>query len=228
MTDYAYIAAEADERIAPGAAAVASEGETLLQNAGTYSQLLLTRFAVFNLAAAALLAGAWGLGWPQRIVDADTSGLTLVIAVVFVAGWVLCLWRLTKISFELTCAHHGRCRLLNHYRTVVGARDAATARRALELRLFGRIAFVRHIANTLILLGLIGTVLGFIHAFSGIDGEAISDTGKAREIITVAMQGMSIALYTTLVGTIANVWLMACYRMLEAGAANLAALIFEA
>lgn len=227
MTDTAYPAAEGDDLVAR-VTAIAGEGETLLQNADTYSQLLLARFAVFNLAAATLFAGAWALGWPQRIVAADTSGLSLVIAVVFVAGWALCLWRLAKISYELTCAHHGKCRLLAHYRMVAGARDPATARRALELRLFGRIAFVRHIANTLVLLGLIGTVLGFIHAFSGIDGDAIGDTAKASEVITVAMQGMSIALYTTLVGTVAHVWLMACYRMLEAGAANLAALIFEA
>ena len=211
-----------------GASAIAGEGEALLQNADTYSQLLLARFAVFNLAAGALLAAAWALGWPQRIIEADSSGLTLVIAGVFAAGWFLCLWRLAKISFELTCAHHGSCQILNHYLSVMISRDAATARRALELRLFGRIAFVRHIADSLVLLGLIGTVLGFIHAFAGMDGGVVTDTGKASETIAAAMQGMSIALYTTLVGTIGNVWLMACYRMLETGAANLAALIYEA
>lgn len=211
-----------------GASAMAGEDGALLLNADTYSQLLLARFAVFNLAAVALLAGTWVLGWPQRVVEADASGLTLVIAVVFAAGWLLCLWRLAKISFELTCANHGSCKILNHYLSVMLSRDAATARRALELRLFGRIAFVRHVADSLVLLGLIGTVLGFIHAFAGMDGGVVSDTGKASEVIAAAMQGMSIALYTTLIGTIANVWLMACYRMLETGAANLAALVFEA
>ena len=97
-----------------GAPAMAGEDGALLLNADTYSQLLLARFAVFNLAAVALLAGTWVLGWPQRVVEADASGLTLVIAVVFAAGWLLCLWRLAKISFELTCANHGSCKILNH------------------------------------------------------------------------------------------------------------------
>ena len=208
-------------------AAIAGESDALLLNADKYSYLLLARFLAVNLAAAMLFAGAWTLGWPQRAIEADASRLTWVIAAVFVAGWFLCLWRLAKIAFELNCAHRGACHVLNHYRSVVAARGAATARRALELRLFGRIAAVRHVANTLVLLGLIGTVVGFIHAFSGITGEVVGDTGKASEVITAAMNGMAIALYTTLVGTVGHVWLMTCYRMLETGAANLAALVFE-
>ncbi len=39
----------------------------------------------------------------------------------------------------------------------------------VRLKLSNRIAFVHHKANSLVFLGLIGTVIGFIIALSGVD-----------------------------------------------------------
>jgi biopolymer transport protein ExbB/TolQ len=92
---------------------------------------------------------------------------------------------------------------------------------AFRLRMAQRIAPVRHIANTLVLLGLIGTVLGFIIALSGVDPDTVSDVNSIAPMVSVLIQGMSTALYTTLIGSILNVWLMANYQILTGGTVQL-------
>lgn len=63
------------------------------------------------------------------------------------------------------------------------------------------------VANSCLFLGLIGTVLGFIIAFSGIDPSAVGDIGAIKPMVTTLMLGMGTALYTTLVGAIGSLWL---------------------
>ena len=53
-------------------------------------------------------------------------------------------------------------------------------------------------ANTLVILGLIGTVIGFIIALSGVDGSVSSNPEEVSKMVSTLIQGMSVALYTTL------------------------------
>ncbi|MDX8408810.1 MAG: MotA/TolQ/ExbB proton channel family protein [Mariprofundales bacterium] len=66
-------------------------------------------------------------------------------------------------------------------------------------------AFVTLIANLLITMGLIGTVLGMTMMLSGLNG-ALSAIGDNQEVLldglSSAMSGMGIAFYTTLLGSI--------------------------
>ena len=78
------------------------------------------------------------------------------------------------------------------------------------------------------LLGLIGTVLGFIIALSGVDPETASDVNAIAPMVSKLIQGMSTALYTTLVGSIFNVWLMANFQMLSSGTVQLISDLQEA
>ncbi len=87
--------------------------------------------------------------------------------------------------------------------------------------MFVRIAVVRNIANSLVLLGLIGTVLGFIIALSGVDPQAAGDVTAISSMVSRLLSGMSVALYTTLVGAVLNVWLTVNYQLLSAGAVAL-------
>jgi biopolymer transport protein ExbB/TolQ len=97
----------------------------------------------------------------------------------------------------------------------------------LRAKLVARNSVVRHIANTLVILGLLGTVIGFIMALSGVSPEAASDIKAVGPMISKLITGMSVALYTTLVGAILNVWLMANYHLLATGTTNLLAAIVE-
>lgn len=68
---------------------------------------------------------------------------------------------------------------------------------------------VRWLANSLVFLGLIGTVLGFIVALSSIDPEQSTDIDKVRETIGFLVAGMGTALQTTLIGSVGYLWLSA-------------------
>jgi biopolymer transport protein ExbB/TolQ len=98
---------------------------------------------------------------------------------------------------------------------------------ALKLKLVTRISIVRHIGNSLVVLGLIGTVIGFIIALSGVDPETVGDVKAVGPMVSTLIQGMSVALYTTLVGAVLNIWLMINYQLLAGGTANLIASIVE-
>jgi len=192
-----------------------------------YKDLTLTRFLTFNIGAFAALIGALLMGWPQEIVAADSSRITWAIAGLFAVGWLLCLWRVFEIGAELDAASEHGGEWIGHYHDVRARRGDAAAQSVVELRLRNHIAPIRQIAGVLVILGLIGTVIGFIAAFAGVTTEAATNTDAAGRMITEAMGGMSVALYTTLCGAIGNMWLISCYRILQGGANHLAVRVFE-
>ena len=71
------------------------------------------------------------------------------------------------------------------------------------------------------LLGLIGTIVGFIIALSGVNQAAVTDAAAIGPMVATLLHGMAMALFKTLVGSVLNVWLMLNYRLLESGAAHL-------
>jgi hypothetical protein len=72
---------------------------------------------------------------------------------------------------------------------------------------FGRWDMVEWLAQRCFQLGLIGTVLGFIIALSGVDPEQAQNLDATKAMVATLIVGMSIALYTTLMGALANLWL---------------------
>lgn len=89
------------------------------------------------------------------------------------------------------------------------------------MRLGRRIATVRHIANSLVFLGLIGTVIGFIIALSGVDPSRAADADNVADMVATLISGMSVALNTTLVGAVLYVWLIVNYRLLSSATVDL-------
>ena len=196
-----------------------------------YQYLLVLRFALLNLVGFALLGAAYLQGLVDMAIAADRTYLSVVIFFVFVAGLAICARRVWQTSQELNgvraCdtqanAVHELAPLLirkpDNRRNIIGA---------LRLRLAHRIAIVRHIANSLVIFGLIGTVLGFIIALSGVDPEHASDINAIGPMVSILISGMSTALYTTLIGAILNVWLMANHQLLAGGTVKLIAAILE-
>ena len=96
---------------------------------------------------------------------------------------------------------------------------------AKELRegIGASIAIVRQISGSLVLLGLVGTVVGFIIALSGVDPNSAGDVQSIAPMVAELVRGMSVALYTTLVGAVTNLWLMVNYRILRTAALDLTA-----
>jgi biopolymer transport protein ExbB/TolQ len=97
----------------------------------------------------------------------------------------------------------------------------ATLAGNLRLKLSSRVAIVRHLASSLVLLGLIGTVVGFIISLGGVDPQKAGDVASIAPMVTNLIEDMSVALYTTLVGGVLNIWLSINYNMLCTGTVNL-------
>ena len=198
-----------------------------------YRSLLILRFALVNLLGLALLAIAFLQGLVDQVLAADRTYLSVVIFFVFLGGLAQCGYKMLRVSRELD--------LVRKFNPLVPSKAAeyiaklrgcpagghAVLAGALRLKLSESIAVVRLTASSLVLLGLIGTVIGFIIALSGVDPETASDIGKVGPMVSTLISGMSTALYTTLVGTILNVWLMINYRLLASGMVKLITAIQE-
>lgn len=195
--------------------------------------LLLLRFTVLNIAALALLWVAWLQGWLHKIWALDITHLSSVIAAVFVLGWAICAHKILRCSQELNAATapgragHSRIAWYKNLLNEASAESRMVMAECLRARLYSRISVVRTIANNLVILGLIGTVIGFIIALSGVEPESVADLSTVAPMVSTLIQGMSVALFTTLVGAIAHVWLTLCYQVLATGTVNLANAIIE-
>ena len=66
---------------------------------------------------------------------------------------------------------------------------------------------VEWIADKLVFLGLLGTVVGFIIALSGVDPATAGETSAITPMVAKLISGMGTALHTTLVGAIGYLWL---------------------
>ena len=212
-------------------------GRKTLRN--PYRSLLLLRYVLLNVVAIALLAVAWSQGYVHKVVNADQTYLSVVIFIVFVIGLVLCtqkLWQTNReidaIKSEAGLASPAIAHLLTQQNSTHSAIQTTAGTTSISgsmrLRLSHRISVVRHLGNTLVLLVLIGTVLGFIIALSGVDPEKAGDVSTIAPMVSTLIQGMSTALYTTLIGSIFNVWLMANFQMLSSGTVQLISDLQEA
>jgi MotA/TolQ/ExbB proton channel family len=219
---------------APGRAALPAwlgalyDGESAAQR-----YLLLMRFAVLNLVALALLGAAWLKGWVDLVLAGDSTFQVPLICLVFAYGLVSCGHKVlvtTRDINQVREPEHYPGSLVARYLQSVRRRDShsrAISASSLRLKLASRISSIRHIANSLVILGLIGTVIGFIIALSGVDPATAADVSAIGPMVTTLIAGMSIALYTTLVGAILNVWLMLNYRLLESGTVTLVTAIVD-
>ncbi|MEM7021079.1 MAG: MotA/TolQ/ExbB proton channel family protein [Pseudomonadota bacterium] len=198
-----------------------------------HSYLLALRFLAVNLVAFVLVGAAWFQGWIAQLMASDSTHLLAAITAVFLVGLALCGRAVFQVSDELNQVRAAQPRpgsRVQRYLQSTAGRDGqsrAILVSALKLKLASRIAPVRHIANSLVILGLVGTVLGFIIALAGVDPETAADVSSIGPMVSTLIDGMSVALYTTLLGAVLNVWLMLDYRILEGGTIRLLTAIVE-
>lgn len=198
-----------------------------------YRYLLVVRFALVNIVAIALLAAAYMQGWLDRVIHAYLVELSLVIFLVFLYGLGLCGAKIWRHSVELNDIKAGTPSLESRagkylsQTADVGADSRSIQVMALRLKLTDGIVSIRHIANSLVLLGLIGTVIGFIIALSGVDPKAVSDVENVATMVSTLINGMSVAMNTTLVGAVLYVWLTVNYGILTTGTVDLIACIID-
>ena len=157
--------------------------------------LLLLRFGLVNLLAFALLGAAWAQGLVAKVINADVTNMVLLICTVFITGLILAGYRLWKVSQQLNATYNFNPKEKSEppdFLKQTKGKDApsrANITQALKLKLFSRIVHIRYIANSLTVLGLIGTVLGFIIALSGVDPDVASNPSSISPMVAQLMKG---------------------------------------
>jgi hypothetical protein len=195
--------------------------------------LLFLRFLLVNLVAVALLGAVFLQGWLNGIFVPITLEMSFGIFAVFLYGLSACGIKVWRTSVELNDIRAGApdksSRAAKYLATVYGGapESRSLGAAALRLKLSNGVAVVRQVANGLVFLGLIGTVVGFIIALSGVDPKAATEIDSVANMVATLISGMSVALYTTLVGAVLYVWLTVNHRILTSGAVNLIGAIIE-
>jgi len=85
----------------------------------------------------------------------------------------------------------------------------------LDTRLRSRYAFGFIVADLMMKLGLLGTVIGFIIMLGSLQDLNSVDISVMQKLLADMSNGMKIALYTTLTGMLAGIFLNAKYNFLD-------------
>jgi hypothetical protein len=75
-----------------------------------------------------------------------------------------------------------------------------------------RPGLLKWIAEFCPLLGMLGTVIGFILAFSDVSAEGMMDPEGFKVIVGQMLSGLGTALSTTLVGLVCYIWLEVSHK----------------
>ena len=190
----------------------------------TRDWLLLLRFALLNLLGLALALGAWH---QELIGGDDPTRLYTLIGLVFLGGLAVCAYRIWQVSRELNEAAAAKPKPVSRsgrYLALAATLDGqgrANLTAGLRLALVNRLNLIRQVAGILVMLGLIGTVIGFMMALKEVRPDAVADVAAVGPMVSGLIAGMGVALGTTLMGSILNIWLMLCHRLLEDGTVRL-------
>jgi MotA/TolQ/ExbB proton channel family len=172
------------------------------------------------LAGVALFTGWWmqANGWWRTLIEGDPSGISVGIIVLSVVVTLWCGRRAWQLAAQ---AEPGSDWRRAHAHELRSTPDVASA--LLSERTHGAHETAWWFAATAIKLGLLGTVVGFIVMASQIGRAAGFDLDQVQNLLKMMTQGMAIALYTTLVGLVANLWLGLQLLLLDRLADRLAA-----
>ncbi len=201
---------------------------------------LLYKWLIINSFAGLMVYVAWLRGWIALVIESDASYLSLVIGAVFLVFWAVSSFHIIGLNKEIVrfsarATSGVAADYLGKLRTKArkspgGPVDQGMLAGALRARLFLPIQIINYVANVLILLGLIGTVVGFVIAVSGLGDSIAGGTNleRVQGVLGQIVNGMGVALFTTLVGAIlGGLWLEIHYQMLARAAGGLAIDIVE-
>jgi hypothetical protein len=198
----------------------------------------------------------WRFGLIRQMVAGDRTYLSSIIALLYVAASLHCLWRTIVISREGDAARRGGALIsagagglhLDGETVVVegsgelppglvsahihdlavkarlqGPRrlDQTLLLRGLAGKLRGSNQFGSFASDTLMKLGLLGTIIGFIMMLAPIAGLDPNDRATIRSSMNVMSDGMAVAMYTTLAGLVGSILVRIQYYMLDDATAKL-------
>jgi hypothetical protein len=161
--------------------------------------LLGYRFLIFNALAVALAAALAANGFVRPVIEGGAP-ITWGILALFAIGWTWALKEIVVVSSGLNEA------------TQIGATPAIEAEAVKDT---AKVAWLSNVAEWLVALGLLGTVIGFAHALASVDSSTLGSATGAQAAVGTLMAGMRIAINTTLLGAALALWHEVNTRMLK-------------
>jgi MotA/TolQ/ExbB proton channel family len=207
----------------------------------------LLRWIIFTGACSFAAFLLWHYGLFRLMVASDRTYISSVIGLLYIGASLHCLWRTISISGEGDAGRRaardiasGNVNFIayqaglttglvaDHIRDLVrkaqtqgaGRLDQTLLLRSLADRLRGSNGFGGFASDTLIKLGLLGTIIGFIIMLAPISGLDASDRSLMKSSIGLMGDGMAVAMYTTLAGLVGSILLKVQYYMLDAATAR--------
>lgn len=166
---------------------------------------------------------AWRGGWWQRLADSDPTGISAGIVGLSLVITVWCGARVRRLAAQCRPGSDWH----RAYRQSCGLQAERAAERLAD-RSHGPHETAWWFAGATIKLGLLGTVVGFIVMIGQLKLAANFDTAQIQAMLAQMTLGMGIALVTTLVGLIANLWLGLQLLLLDRLADRVVGAILEA
>jgi hypothetical protein len=178
-------------------------------------------FWMWAAAAGLAVFGTWWLqarGWWSRLVDGDPSGISTAILLLTLAVTAWCGRRAWWLQRQARPDSAWRAQ-----HALERNRVPDLAAQLVSERSHGPHETAWWFAAGAIKLGLLGTVVGFIVMATEIGKLPSFDIAQVQTLLKQMTGGMAIALYTTLVGLVANLWMGLQLLMLDRMADRLAA-----
>ena len=187
----------------------------------------------------------WRYGFIRLMLVSDRTYISSLIAVLYIITCCHCFWRTRAIEREgeaarrcikVLSAPDGATVLgagakalppglvTDHIQSLVtkaetqgsGRLDQTLLLRTLADRLRGSNAFGSFASDTLMKLGLLGTIIGFIIMLAPIAGLDAADKVAMKSSMGLMSDGMAVAMYTTLAGLVGSILIKIQYYMLDA------------
>lgn len=208
----------------------------------------LLHWLIFTGACAFAAALLWQYGLIHLMVVSDRTYISSAIGVLYIGASLHCLWRTIVIGREADAGHQAARKIeagevnfaadgavalpdgviADHIRDLARkARTQGTGRldqtlllRSVADRLRGSNGFGSFASDTLMKLGLLGTIIGFIIMLAPIAGLDAADRTLLKSSMGLMGDGMAVAMYTTLAGLVGSILLKIQYYMLDTATAR--------
>lgn len=162
--------------------------------------LLIYRFLLVNIMAMVGVGLAYQRGLLEYLYSNDLTHITWGITALFCFVWLTTARRILEISRKL------------NFQKELGPIYLRPGRSS---KVWAKITWIMESSDTLVGLGLIGTVVGFSIALSGVEEGALTNAAGVSAALGPLMIGMKIALNTTILGSVLGMWNGINQRMLR-------------
>ena len=135
-----------------------------------YKYLLLLRYSLVNALGLVFIIVMYSQGYLSKAIKGDVTNVVVLIIFLFLIGLSLASIKAFWISRELNYAYSLQTKnksMLNNFLKKAKKLDASARSNlvsSVRINISVKISNIKFIANILVILGLIGTVIGFIIA----------------------------------------------------------------